>query len=311
MKITIPILIGAPLLFQSSFAGSNIQFQTRLFTVAENVGSTEIPMVRKDAIETEVSCEYYTISGTAIAGEDFTATTGTLTFAAGVTHQTITVQILNDGLIEPLERFLVALTNVTGDAVLGTMRVATISIQDNETPVQLEFGAYWAREDERAVLIGIVRGGDVLDPLTLEIATADGTALAGEDYTATSGALTFKAGQNLKLVTVPILNDGTKEAEETFRVYLTNAPAGMIGTPNTATIRIQDNDPGAKFPQPDPWSGGYWISEDERQVTLVVHRGQDVDLPVQPFSRLASECWRNCDSPGQYPRFHSPLRTCC
>ena len=61
--------------------------------------------------------------------------------------------------------------------------------------------------------------------VTVNYATADGTAAAGEDYTAASGALTFTAGQTAKTVPVTVLGDSHDEGEETFTLTL-SSPAG-------------------------------------------------------------------------------------
>ena len=76
------------------------------------------------------------------------------------------------------------------------MKVATLSIQDNDTPVQLEFGGYWAAQGEGSVLIGMVRGGEG-EALTLDYATANGTALAGEDTQRWVGRSRLRRGTTL------------------------------------------------------------------------------------------------------------------
>ena len=65
--------------------------------------------------------------------------------------------------------------------------------------------------------------------VTVDYATADGTAVAGADYTATSGTLTFAAGETSKTVNVPILDDSHDEGEETFTLRLSNAAGARIG----------------------------------------------------------------------------------
>ncbi len=72
--------------------------------------------------------EYTTQSGPAVAGSDFTATTGTLSFAAGEESKTISVPIAADSAAEAAESFTVALSNPTGDAVLGADAVGTVTI---------------------------------------------------------------------------------------------------------------------------------------------------------------------------------------
>ena len=78
--------------------------------------------------------------------------------------------------------------------------------------------------------------------VTVDYATADGTAKAGEDYTATSGTLTFAAGERTKTVRVPILDDAIDEGEETFKLRLSNARGARIGD-GEATGTISNDDP--------------------------------------------------------------------
>ena len=78
--------------------------------------------------------------------------------------------------------------------------------------------------------------------VTVDYATADGTATAGEDYTATSGTLTFATGETSKTVRVPILDDALDEGAETFTLKLTNARGAAIGD-GEATGTIANSDP--------------------------------------------------------------------
>ncbi len=78
--------------------------------------------------------------------------------------------------------------------------------------------------------------------VTVDYATADGTATAGEDYTATSGTLTFAAGETEKTVSVPVLDDALDEGEETLTLRLSNAQGARIGD-GEATGTIKNSDP--------------------------------------------------------------------
>ena len=78
--------------------------------------------------------------------------------------------------------------------------------------------------------------------VTVDYATADGTATAGADYTAASGTLTFAAGETAKTVSVPVLDDSLDEDEETFTLRLSNARGGWI-TDGEATGTITNDDP--------------------------------------------------------------------
>ena len=78
--------------------------------------------------------------------------------------------------------------------------------------------------------------------VTVDYATADGTATAGEDYTATSGTLTFAAGESSKTVSVTVLDDSIDEGEETFTLRLSNATGARIAD-GEATGTIANEDP--------------------------------------------------------------------
>jgi peptide/nickel transport system substrate-binding protein len=87
--------------------------------------------------------------------------------------------------------------------------------------------------------------------LTVDYSTVDGTAAAGQDYSVTSGTLTFAPGERSKTVNVPILEDGTDEPDETFTLRLSNASKGTPTGGGNATIL--DNDaPSAPPPPPPP-----------------------------------------------------------
>ena len=79
-------------------------------------------------------------------------------------------------------------------------------------------------------------------PVAVDYITADGTAVAGEDYTRTSGTLSFAAGETEKTVSVSLLDDALDEGGETFTLRLRNAQGAVIGD-GEATGTIVNSDP--------------------------------------------------------------------
>jgi Calx-beta domain len=77
--------------------------------------------------------------------------------------------------------------------------------------------------------------------VTVQYATADGSAKAGTDYTAVSGTLTFAAGQTSKTVLVPISNNSQPGPSTSFTFKLSNPSNALIGN-STATLTIRDDD---------------------------------------------------------------------
>ena len=96
-----------------------------------------------------VSVSYATANGTAQAGQDFAASSGTISFGVNETTKTIVVPILNDGLLEGNEVFTVTLSNPTGGAALGQPATVTVTIQDTTHAVPTDSPGDDSADDER------------------------------------------------------------------------------------------------------------------------------------------------------------------
>jgi poly(3-hydroxybutyrate) depolymerase len=220
-----------------------IQFAVSTCTVPELDGAISLSVQRtNDSTQTE-SVDYATGDGSAAAGVNYTATNGTLTFAPGETNQHIFVPILNDGQVGKTTRFQVSLSNPTGGAVLGARTVANVNIQESDKGLHFYVPTFAVNEEAGTVEIKVARGDDGENQVSVDYATADGTATAGQDYSATSGTMTFEPGVVLKSFAVPVLNDALLESAESFRVTLSNPSGdGVLGSPSVTTISIQDTD---------------------------------------------------------------------
>src|SRR5262249_7243903 len=103
----------------STFPGT-LEFSNSSFSVNENQGTATVTVTRTGGGTGSVSVDYATSDGPAMAGNDYVATSGTLTFAAGETSKTFTIPIIDDNLVENDETFNVSLSNPTGGAALGS-----------------------------------------------------------------------------------------------------------------------------------------------------------------------------------------------
>ena len=123
--------------------------------------------------------------------------------------------------------------------------------------------------------IAVRRGSDDTNSsVTVDFATTNLTATNGLDYTGLTNTLSFASGEQVKMVAVPILNDGVKEATENFRLTLSNPTAGsVLGFQTTTTVSIRDNDPGVGFEL-----SSYSVWENAGAITLTVLRGNDWEL---------------------------------
>ena len=112
----------------SKTTAPSIRFSSFNYRVEENAGLAAITLTRAGDPAPAVSVRYSTRNGTARAGKDFQATSGTLSFASGQTQSSFKVRILNDSVREAGETLLLDLSAPTGGAVLGTPRAAGLRI---------------------------------------------------------------------------------------------------------------------------------------------------------------------------------------
>ena len=191
-----------------------------------------------------VSFAYTTANGTALAGKDYVAKSGTLTFSKGQTSKRIGVRVRGDDLDEPKERFTVKLSNPTGATIARKTGTVTILDDDPAPSVRIEDvsvteGPAGATTTAKVPVRLSAKSGKTV---TVGYATRDGTATAGSDYMATSGILTFSPGQTTKHVEVTILGDGVHEGNESLTVEL-REPKNVTVAGGTATVTIVDADP--------------------------------------------------------------------
>jgi T5SS/PEP-CTERM-associated repeat protein len=226
--------------------GGTLQFSASGYTVNENGGTATVRVNRVNKTGGTVTVDYATRDGTATNGVDYTAVSGTLTFGNGVTYKTFTVPIIDDLIYQGNLTIKLTLSNPTGSgAVLGSPTNAVLTILDNEGGVlQFSSAGYTVNEGGGAATIRVNRVTRTSGVVTVNYATSNGTATAGQDYTARAGTLTFANGEWIKTFTVPIIDDQLAEGDETINLTLSN-PTGAgaaLGSPKTAVLYILDND---------------------------------------------------------------------
>jgi hypothetical protein len=113
-----------------------LQFSGANYTVNENQGTATITVTRTNGSAGSVSVNYATSDGSATAGSDYTATSGTLTLGDGVTSKTFTVPIINDTAVENAETLTLTLSSPTGGAALSSPATATLTINSDDTTNQ-------------------------------------------------------------------------------------------------------------------------------------------------------------------------------
>ena len=112
------------------------------------------------------------------------------------------------------------------------------------------------------------------EPVTVDWATADGTATAGEDYGASFGTLTFATGETAHAIEVTVLDDSHDEGEETFALHLSNAVGAELEDAE-ATGTIVNSDP-----MPRAWLGRFGRTAWEHTLDAVDQRLRSAGSPA-------------------------------
>ena len=191
---------------------------------------------------------FATGDGSATAPADYGATSGSRTFPAallgGIQVHHVTVAIANDTLDEPDETLRLA---ISGAGVTDGEGIAVIA-DDDPPPAVSVLDAAPAAEGSNAVFtVALDRpsGRNV----TVAFATANGSATAGQDYTARGGTLTIPAGSTAVPIGVPLIDDNADEPNETFELRLSSPGGASLGDA-TATATIVDDDAPPSAPAP-------------------------------------------------------------
>ena len=206
----------------------------------------------------QYTVDYASSDGTATAGTDYTAVSGTLTFAAGTTSRTLTVSVTGDAANEANETLTITLSNASAGTAIATA-TGTGTITDNDTPGFSINSPSVAEGDSSTTSLTFTV---TLSPAPATQATVNwaegtgGTATSGTDYTAiTGGTLTFSAGTTTQTITVSVTGDTSHEADETVVLTLSSASSGTNIATATGTGTITNDDPGLSIDSPSVTEG--------------------------------------------------------
>ncbi|WP_083871633.1 Calx-beta domain-containing protein [Acidovorax sp. KKS102] len=230
----------------TAFIGGNDQpaialpiISTGSIVVSEADGYAEF-VVRLNAPATStITVSYTTNAGTAASyANEYETTFGTLSFAPGVTTQTVRVPIGDDVVAENADSFFLTLSNAkdaSGAVVSIANTTASAIIIDNDTKVadinsngtidNNEKASLSVRDvvvDEKAGIatFDLILNKAASTAFSVAYSTADASATAGADYTAATGSVSFAAGQTSQRVSINILDDLTIEGNEYFHLNL-------------------------------------------------------------------------------------------
>jgi CSLREA domain-containing protein len=206
-----------------------LQFSAPYIDVNETDGVVNIEVTRATGIDGAVTVDYFTADDTATGGQDYVVTSGTLSFASGQATAGFSVTILSDLETEITERVSLTLANPTGGVTLGDYTAVNLNIFD--VPVtagllQFSNASYDAIENATNATITVERTLTTAGAVSVDYATSDGSATAGNDYSPVSGTLNFFDGQASATFNVPLIDDILEEGNENLVMTLSNATGG-------------------------------------------------------------------------------------
>ncbi len=214
---------------------------------SEDAGPSTFTLSSDAPVEPSANVQvFYTVTtevgDTATAGSDYAdTTTGSVTFSGS--SGTISVPLVNDSNVEGDETFTLQLAGSTHLYVTAAGSVQGIIVDDDTASLSID--DVTATEGDGTVLFTVIsdRYIEGSAAVTVDFSSQDGKAVAGEDYTATTGTLSISDGDRITL-SVPILEDSPPivEGDETFSVLLSNTSSNAVIADGTGVATISDND---------------------------------------------------------------------
>lgn len=230
-------------------APPSVSFSAASFSVNEDAGPAAITITRGGDVTSPFTVNFSTSDGTALSGTDFTGQTNTsVSFVANETSKTINVAVANRTGFQGNRTFNVVLSSPTG-ATLGSPSTASVVIGEVDpqpSTLVLSSATYTVAENAAGGTLAVVinRTGVTTGAGTVTFSTADGTALAGTDYTAQPNVpIAFAANETTKTVNIAILDRSGFQPSRQFSVTISNPTnGGVLGSVVSATVTITDKD---------------------------------------------------------------------
>ncbi|MEW8049745.1 MAG: Calx-beta domain-containing protein [Candidatus Thiodiazotropha sp.] len=258
-------------------AAGSLQFDLTSYQQTEGGTTASITVSRSGGSSGSINVDYATADGTATAGSDYTSASGTISFADGVTSVSFQVMLLDDAVYEGDETLSLVLSNPTGGAVIGSLDTAQLTILDNDSApatgiLVFTAGDYFADELDGSITVSVERQGGSTGAAQVNYITSDGTAIAGADYTVSSGTLAFADGEISQSFEVFINDDAIFEGTENLNLQLSDPFGVTLGDPSSSVITIADDDDPPAAGALDFSSNSYSVDENGTSITVTVTR---------------------------------------
>ena len=233
--------------YGGSVAGSgNFEFVSQNYQVNElssnvvvtvrRIGGTSGPNADGSG---NLSVQFATSDGTAVAGVNYSTVITNLVFPAGEVSQTVSVPVFDDGVVTSELTVNMTLSSPTPPAGLGSQYSSTLHIINDDSTISFLLSAdSIAKNTPNGVAtVAITRQGSTNGAATVVFTTTtNGTAVVGTDYLAVSNLITFNPGVTSQNVTIPIINNNLAQGNKTVTMILTNATSLVTNQANLLLV---------------------------------------------------------------------------
>jgi uncharacterized delta-60 repeat protein len=263
-------------------SGGALQFDASAYAVSESASTATITVNRVGGSAGTASVNYSASGSSATSGTDFALTPGTLTFADGETSKTFNVTINADQINERDETVSLFLNTAAGSGRLGSPTFATLTITNDDPLPTISVGDSTVVEGDsgtKQAAFTLTREGLIDRAVTVTVRTVDGTAVAGQDYTAFTGQFQLGSSVSSSTIFVNVFGDTIIEPEKSFSVEL-SSPVNATITRAQGIGVIQDNDTTTGLPTVQYSAHEFRAQEGAGVVTVTVTRSGDSSAPT-------------------------------
>ncbi|MGC8744337.1 MAG: Calx-beta domain-containing protein [Verrucomicrobiia bacterium] len=233
------------LIIDDDLLSGRIQFESASYTVNEAEGQIAVRLLRRGGSVGPISVTVVSENDTATAGSDFTYYSNKVSWVHNDTEpKTIIIPIKDDLLVEGAETFRLTLKNPSVQGGIGSIGSAVVTIVDDDSYGEIEFGQSSYIADENGGFINVVvrRISGISGKVTVNYATKDGTGIAGVHYIPASGTLEFNEGEVSKSFTVRVIDNDVSEGDYSFFVELSSPTGGAVIRGGMSEIKVVDNE---------------------------------------------------------------------
>jgi uncharacterized delta-60 repeat protein len=222
-----------------------LAFAARRVQVNRSESEAVLEVRRIGGTAGEVQVEFLTADGTAVAGTDYVAQSGVLSFGEGVAWQTVRIPLLADPGATTAREFTVRLHTPTGSAALGTTPFAFVQLHPVVGSLAFAQERYAVPELDGAVPLTFARNGDPGVPASLEFVTRERSAIPGKDYRPQTNMVTFPPGVIHQIVTLSGFADNASaetDKEIGLEIVQVSGDGMLAGQPALAVVTLLDDD---------------------------------------------------------------------